>query len=348
MEDNTSQGAYYHQLGMIRRYEGCRPEALASFQQALKSGMGKGEAVAWRQIGDLQVDLLDWDKALDAYRNILRIQPDDAGARLAIGRLYLDRNDPKRAVSELRAALESATPPDGVHSSLGRAYRAIGDLESSVYILQKGIEHNPADEESLYMLGQVLLALGRDNEGRGVMGQFQSLQERLSRTNSLFESAIERAQSGELVRAEALLKEVLGIAPRYAPALQALGTVQLNRGNIQGALEMLKQAQTSNPLNSETYFNMGTAYLRSGKLSEALDMSLRALILEEEDPRYQTLLGEIYSKMNRTADSRAAFDLSRELQSRPGYRATDPYASEMRHRDDSATVKAICGYDADK
>jgi predicted Zn-dependent protease len=296
----------------------------------------------------LQVDLLDWDKALDAYRNILRIQPDDAGARLAIGRLYLDRNDPKRAVSELRAALESATPPDGVHSSLGRAYRAIGDLESSVYILQKGIEHNPADEESLYMLGQVLLALGRDNEGRGVMGQFQSLQERLSRTNSLFESAIERAQSGELVRAEALLKEVLGIAPRYAPALQALGTVQLNRGNIQGALEMLKQAQTSNPLNSETYFNMGTAYLRSGKLSEALDMSLRALILEEEDPRYQTLLGEIYSKMNRTADSRAAFDLSRELQSRPGYRATDPYASEMRHRDDSATVKAICGYDADK
>jgi tetratricopeptide (TPR) repeat protein len=348
MKDNTGQGAYYHQLGVIRRYEGCRPEALAAFKQAIKAGMGKDEAAVWRQIGDLQVDLLDWDKAFDAYQNVLRLQPNDASARLAMGRLYLDRNDPQRAVSELHTALESAPPPDGVHSSLGRAYRALGDFESAVFILQKGIERNPADEESLYMLGQVLLALGRDKEGQRAMGEYQSLRERLARTNSLFETAIERAQSGELDRAEALLKEALRIAPRYAPALQALGAVQLNRGNTQGALETLKQAQTSNPLNSETYFNMGTAYRRSGKLSEALDMTLRALILDEEDPRYQTLLGEVYSKMNRTAESRAAFDLAMELLSRPGYRPADPYASETRHRDDSATVKTICGYDADK
>jgi tetratricopeptide (TPR) repeat protein len=348
MKDNTGQGAYYHQLGVIRRYEGCRPESLAAFQQALKAGMGKGEAAAWRQIGDLQVDLLDWDKALVAYQNVLRLQPGDAGARLAIGRLYLDRNDPQRGISELRGALESVPPPDGVYASLGRAYRALGDFESAVSILQKGVERNPADQESLYVLGQVLLAMGRDNEGRRAMGEYQSLQERLSRTNSLFETAIERAQSGELDRADALLKEAVRLAPRYAPALQALGAVQLNRGNTQGALEMLKQAQITNPLNSETYFDMGTAYLRSGRLSEALDMTLRALVLEEEDPRYQTLLGEIYSKMNRTAESRAAFELGRELQSRPGYRPTDPYASEMRHRDDSATVKTICGYDADK
>jgi len=348
MKDNTGQGAYYHQLGVIRRYVGCRPEALAAFQQALKAGMGKGEASSWRQIGDLQEDLLEWDKAIAAYQNVLRLQPDDAGAHLALGRLYLNRNDPQRAISELRAALGSASPPDGVYSSLGRAYRAIGDLESSVSILQKGVDRNPTDEESLYMLGQVLLASGRDSEGRRVMGEYQSLQERLSRTNSLFEDAIERAQSGELDQAETHLKEVLRIAPRYAPALQVLGTVRLNRGNTGGALEMLKQAQFSNPLNSETYFDMGTAYLRSGKFSEALDMTLRARTLDEEDPRYPTLLGEIYSKMNRMAESRAAFDLSRELQSRPGYRPTDPYSSEMRHRDDSATVKTICGQDADK
>ena len=348
MKDNTGQGAYYHQLGVIRRYEGCRPESLAAFQQALKAGMGKGEAAVWRQIGDLQVDLLDWDKALVAYQNVLRLQPDDSGARLATGRLYLDRNDPQRAVSELRTVLESAQPPDGVHASLGRAYRALGDLESAVSILQKGVERNPADQESLYVLGQVLLAMGRNNDGRRAMDEYQSLQERLSRTNSLFETAIEHAQSGELDRAEALLKEALRLAPRYAPALQALGAVQLNRGNTRGALEMLKQAQTVNPLNSETYFDMGTAYLRLGKPSEALDMTLRALILEEEDSRYQMLLGEIYSKMNRTSESRAALDLARELQSRQGYRPTDSYTSEMRHRDDSGTVKTICGYDAEK
>jgi len=349
MKDNPDQGAYYHQLGVIRRYEGCRPEAVSAFQQALKAGMGKDEAATWHQIGDLQVDLLDRDKAIEAYRNALRLQPNDkTGVHLALGRLYLDRNDPEHAVPELRAALESAAPPDGVYASLGRAYRALGDLPSAVSILQKGVERNPSDPESLYMLGQALLVLGREDEGRRVMDEYRGLQERLSRTNNLFETAIEQAQSGELDRAESLLKDVLRIAPRYAPALQALGAVLLNRGNSQGALDMLKQALTSNPLNPETYFDMGTAYLRSGKLAEALDMAERALVLDNEDARYQSLLGEIHSKMNRTAQARAALERSKELRSLPGYRPPAPYSSEMRRRDETAAVRRICGYDADR
>ena len=35
MKASPGQGAYYHQLGVLRRHEGCRPEALAAFQQAL-------------------------------------------------------------------------------------------------------------------------------------------------------------------------------------------------------------------------------------------------------------------------------------------------------------------------
>ena len=41
MEANPGQGAYYHQLGVIRLYEGCLRESLAAFQQALRTGMEK-------------------------------------------------------------------------------------------------------------------------------------------------------------------------------------------------------------------------------------------------------------------------------------------------------------------
>src|SRR5688572_26244166 len=34
MKANPGQGAHYHLLGVIRRREGCRPEALEAFQQA--------------------------------------------------------------------------------------------------------------------------------------------------------------------------------------------------------------------------------------------------------------------------------------------------------------------------
>jgi tetratricopeptide (TPR) repeat protein len=356
MKGSGPQGAHYHQLGMIRRNEGCRPEALAAFQLALKTGMGKDEAAVWRQIGDVHVDLLEFDKAAEAYENATRLHSGDAGAHIALGRLYLDRNDPQRAVSELRKALDLAPATGGVHASLGRAYRALGDLESAVSVLRKAVELDPSDQDSRYVLGQVLLTLGRnrdergvlnDREGRRTMDEYQNLQERQARTNSLFETAIERAQSGDLDRAEAMLKESLRLAPRYAPALQALGIVLLNRGNPQGALETLQQALRSNPLNPDTYFTMGAAYLRTARLSEALDMTERALVLEE-DARYQTQLGEIYSKMNRTAESHAAFQRGVELRSQPGYRPADPYSSEMRRRDDTATVTRICGYDADR
>ena len=343
MKANPGQGAYYHQLGIIRRYEGCRPEALAAFQQALSAGMGKDEVTVWRHIGEVQVDLLASNEAMQAYTNALRIDPSDARAHLALGRLYLDRNEPERAIVELRSALKTDPALDGIHASLGRAYRATGDLQAAVPILKEGTERNPSDQESRYILGQILLTLGRDDEGRREMEAYRRLQDQITQTDSLFEMAVEKAQTGDLDRAEQLFRDTLRLAPRYAPALHLMGVVLLNRGNPQRALEMLQQAQAANPLNPEIYFQMGSAYFRSGKLTEALDTTGRALLLDDEDPRYHALLGDIYSKMNRAAESRAARERATPIKTRGDYQPTDPYTSEMRRRDDAATVKEICG-----
>jgi len=248
---------------------------------------------------------------------------------------------------ELRAALKTDPGLNGAHASLGRAYRAMGDLPSAVTILKEGVARNPSDQDSRYILGQALLTLGKDDEGRREMETYRRLQETITQTNGLLEMAVQRAQAGELDRAEQLLKETLDLAPRYAPALHLMGVVLLNRGNFQRALETLRQALASNPLNSEIYFEIASADFQSGKLSEALDMNQRALILDEEDPRYYTLLRNIYSKMNRAEDARTATEQASKRSARPGYQPPDPYASEMRHRDDAATVKEICGHDPD-
>jgi tetratricopeptide (TPR) repeat protein len=117
----------------------------------------------------------------------------------------------------------------------------------------------------------------------------------------------------------------------------------LNRGNTQAATGVLQQALASNPLNSEIYFDLATASFSVGKLDDALEMAGRALILEEEDERYYSLIADIYSKMKRPAEARSAIDRAGQLKSRPGYQTPGPYSAEMRRRTDSATVKAICG-----
>jgi len=342
MKGTPPQGAYYHQLGLIRRYEGCRPEAIAAFTYALKLGMGKEEATLWRHVGDVQEDLLERDKAVDAYRNALRIRPDDAGSHLALGKLHLDRNDPGDAIAELRRAMEISPALPGLYAALGRAYRASGDSASAIAILTKGIERDSADQDSRYILAQILLATGRTKEGREALEEYQRLQERVTRTNSTFEAAVGRAQEGDLSGAERALREVLDGAPRYGPALQILGTVLLYRGKLQPALDVFGQALAANPLNPETYFNMGAAYLRTGKLADALEMTQKAIVIEDEDSRYYAQLSEIYSRMKRQDESRSAFGRAAELKSVPDYHPPDPYGSEKRRRDDAATVRQIC------
>jgi tetratricopeptide (TPR) repeat protein len=343
MKANPGQGAYYHQLGVIRNREGCRPQALEAFQQALQRGMGNNQSVAWRHVGDMYADLLAPEKAVEAYQNAIQFDPKDAAAHLALGKLYLDRNNSDRATLELSAALKLSPDLEGVHASLGRAWRAAGDPAAAIAVLKEGVERHPSDQDARYVLGQTLLSAGRTDEGRREMEQYRRVQERIAQTNNLFESAVQRAQAGELEPAENLLKETLQLAPQYAPALRVLGAVLLNRGNAQRALEMLQQALAANPLNPETYFDMATAYFRSGRLGEALEMAGRAVIVEEEDARYYSLLGDIYSKMKRPTEARAAVERAAKLKSRPGYQAPDPYSAEMRRRADSAIVKVICG-----
>jgi tetratricopeptide (TPR) repeat protein len=343
MKANPSQGAYYHQLGVIRTREGCRPEALEAFQQALQKGMGKDEALAWRHIGDAYVDLLAFENAAEAYRSAITFDPNDGAPHLALGKLYVDRNDSERAILELNAALKLSPDLEGVYAALGRARRAAGDSAAAIKILQQGVERNPSDQEARYVLGQTLLSSGRTEDGRREMDEYRRVQDRISQTNSLFESAVNQAQAGELDRAENSLKETLRFAPQYAPALRVLGAVMLNRGNTKSALDVLQQALAANPLNSETYFDLATAYLRAGKPGDALEMANRALIVEEEDARYYSLIADIYSKMKRPAEARSAGERAVQLKSRPDYETPGPYSAEMRRRTGSATVKAICG-----
>ena len=343
IQSNPQQAAYYDQLGLIRRYEGCRPEAMAAFRHALKLGMKDEEATLWRHIGEVHVDLLEWNKAMEAFRNALRLRAGDAAAHLALGRIYLDRNDPTMALVELRAALEITPALPGLHAALGRAYRTAGDSESAIAILRKGIEHDSSDQESRYILAQTLLAAGRVKDGRQLLDDYQQLQQRITQTNAIFEAGVDRAEAGDLAEAERTLRDALKLAPRYAPALQTLGTVLLDRAKVQPALEVFRQSLAVNPLNSETYFNMGEAYLRLGNLNDALEMTQKALVIDEEDARFYTQLGEIYSRSSRPDQSRAALEKAAEVRSRPRDRQRDRYRSEARRRDDATTVREICG-----
>jgi tetratricopeptide (TPR) repeat protein len=296
MELNPQQSAYYLQLGLIRYRQKQWRAALDFLKEALKFGPGSNEATLWRNIGDVQVELFDRDAALQAYETSLRLQPRDAATRLALGRFYLDRSEPELAIKQLRAALEIEPSLQTPYPILGLAYRRLGNLTEAITVLRKALDVDPADQDSRYALGQVLLAAGRDDEGRKELDAYESVRQQVSTANAKYEAAQARLDAGRPGEAEQLLREAVQLAPKYGPALQSLGALLLDRGSARDASEMLQRAVQANPLRAANWFSLGKAYSKTGKLADALEAAKRALVLDDENKEYQRLVVELESR----------------------------------------------------
>lgn len=65
-------------------------------------------------------------KALESFREALRLEPDSASARLALGTVLLQSGQAEAAVAELEAATALQPRMRQAHYQLGRAYQALG------------------------------------------------------------------------------------------------------------------------------------------------------------------------------------------------------------------------------
>jgi tetratricopeptide (TPR) repeat protein len=290
MELNPKQGAHYYQLGLIRYRQKQWVAALDLFKQALELGSGNNDIRVWRSIGDVNLDLFNRDAALQAYTEALRLQPRDALTRLAVGRFYLERGEPDQAIEHLVIALEIDPSLRAAYPILGRAYRQSGQPASSVSVLKKAVDTDASDQESRYALGQTLLAMGRADEGREEMEKYNTIRQQVANAEAAYKAALARLDESKFADAEKLLRDAVRIAPTYGPALQSLGKLLLDRGSADKALPFLERAVQSNPLNAASWYNLGTACLKLGKMTEALAAVNNAVTINEDEPSYRQLL----------------------------------------------------------
>lgn len=86
-----------------------RPErALPLLERAIEL---QPSASAWQGVGDVRVQLRDWQGALAAYEEALRLEPRDPRLHHASALVWLERDQPERA----RSALEEALRVDPAH-----------------------------------------------------------------------------------------------------------------------------------------------------------------------------------------------------------------------------------------
>ena len=115
----------------------------------------------------------NWQVAIDAYRQALRLEPNLTGLHLRIAALMLlhpqDPDDWKEAIEELEAELKVNPGSAEAEYEIGEAYRKHSDLEKGEPAFRRALELQPAFVEARIGLAKVLRQKNQNQEALAVL-----------------------------------------------------------------------------------------------------------------------------------------------------------------------------------
>lgn len=121
-------GPYLH-LARVHHLAGRRSEAIESVSLAIEQDPNLPAAYLllgelWLDAAMLSEDAVAVEKAAAALQSVVKMNPADGRAALALGRTYLAMNDEVRGFAELQRATRATPVPAEAHRLLGDLYRA--------------------------------------------------------------------------------------------------------------------------------------------------------------------------------------------------------------------------------
>ena len=289
-------------LGLAQLREGKVHESQASLGQALTLNPKLPGAHLF-----LGIALYQQNQSRDAASAIeeeLRMQPANVEALTWLGIVQLGAGHPELATQPLDQAVKLSPSnadllyyqghahmlmaqniyqalyrldPDSwqIHRALGEDFAASGQPEKAIAEIQKAIAKQPSNAD-LYEL------LGDENQ-------------KMSR----FDEAI------------AAYRMQLQLNPHNGIALYNLGKIQVERGDPEGGVTLLRQAVGANASVPSTSFYLGFGLAKLGKTQEAVEWLERSLASDPSDFIKQSAyfeLGRAYQKLGRKEDARVAIE----------------------------------------
>jgi protein O-GlcNAc transferase len=119
-------------------------------------------------------------------------------------------------------------------------------------------------------------------------------------------AAIHHHQAGRLPQAEAAYREILAQDPACVDALHYLGVIAHQVGRHDVAVDLIGRAAALGPKDAAIHCNLGSAYLQSARLAEAVASFQRALALQPNFPGALNGLGQALAGLGRLDEALAS------------------------------------------
>ncbi len=164
-------------FGVLTRHD----KALAAFEKAIR--LDPQDVMAIYNKGYIHLLKHQHESALDCFQRAARLEPDVFEVNFHIGLTFMEQQMPEKARPYLEAATRGNRHSGHAFKSLGRCLGRLGLTREAIQAYKRAVKVNPADAESLSMLGRLYTRLGESLDVAEVFCQ-QSVS--LSPDNGLF------------------------------------------------------------------------------------------------------------------------------------------------------------------
>ena len=219
--------------------------------QALSNATGMLESfpespVLYNILGASNAGLMQFDAAIDSYKQALKIKPDYAEVYNNMGIVLKDKGDLEVALDSYKQALRIKPYYAEVYNNMGIALKDKGDLEAAIDSFNQALKIKPDYAEVYNNMGITLM------------------------------------DKGDLEAAIGNFKQALVIKPDFAEVYNNMGIALKDRGSLEAAIDSYKQALKIKPNYAEVYYNMGIALKGKDDLEAAIYSYEQALKIKPD------------------------------------------------------------------
>ncbi|HVC94847.1 MAG TPA: tetratricopeptide repeat protein [Pirellulales bacterium] len=230
----------------------------------------------------LQADV--WQNSVTLWRHTLEVTKDNATAHLNLGQA-LETTDLAGAIDEYREVIRLRPDDPAGLVNLGAALQKQGDLPAALEQFRVAVESFPGDVKARLNLAQALEKQGAVGDAGSQFAEAVERSPREAKTH--FEFGAFLARHGNLDEALLHYQEALRLDPADAVSCTNLGVTLARLGRPEEGLTYLRRAVELDPQSAGHWHNLGFAYLELGQADEATRSFRSAVDLEPHSPRHR-------------------------------------------------------------
>jgi tetratricopeptide (TPR) repeat protein len=258
MAAKTTRAASRKESGLDRLNRSIALEKRGSWQGLLKLSQQwtksePGNTVAWFSLGVAQAGLKQYDRAIRAYRESIRIRPEYADAWYSLSNAYFNLKQHAQGMHAYQEALRIQPESAEAWRNLGAAYSGLKQPDQGVHAYREPARIQLESADAWYNLGNAYYDLQQYDQA--VQAYRESLRIRPENANAWYNLGVtydELKQRDEAIRA---YQEALRIQPQYAMAWYDLGRIYYFQGEREKVREIYHTLRRIDPARADKYFN---------------------------------------------------------------------------------------------